>query len=75
MWSWFGGSNAQSRKDAPKNAILDLRSQLEMLQKRQRHLQNQIDEQDAAARKHVGASNMNGKSLHATSTRTCELPC
>ncbi|CEJ92958.1 Putative ESCRT-III component [[Torrubiella] hemipterigena] len=59
MWSWFGGSNVQSRKDAPKNAILDLRSQLEMLQKRQRHLQNQIDEQDAAARKHVGASNMN----------------
>lgn len=61
MWGWFGGNSAQGRKDSPKNAILDLRSQLDMLQKRERHLQNQIEEQDATARKHVSASNMNGK--------------
>lgn len=60
MWNWFGGGNAKARKDAPKNAILELRSQLEMLQKRQRHLQNQMDEQDAAARKYVSASNTTG---------------
>lgn len=58
IWSWFGGKSAQKRKDAPKNAILGLRSQLEMLQKRERHLQNQMDEQDAIARKNV-ASNKN----------------
>ncbi|KAI2788648.1 Vacuolar-sorting protein snf7 [Penicillium oxalicum] len=60
MWSWFGGAAAQKRKDAPKNAILSLRAQLEMLQKREKHLENQIAEQDAAARKHI-TSNKNGE--------------
>lgn len=59
---WFGGQSAQNRKDSPKNAILGLRSQLEMLQKRERHLQTQMDEQDAIARKNV-STNKNGR-LH-----------
>lgn len=59
MWGWFGGQSAQKKKDTPKNAILGLRSQLEMLQKRERHLQNQIDEQDGIARKNV-STNKNG---------------
>ena len=67
MWGWFGGQSAQKRKDTPKNAILGLRSQLEMLQKRERHLQNQMDEQDAIARKNV-SSNKNGKRF----TSSCE---
>ncbi|KAK5661398.1 hypothetical protein OQA88_11297 [Cercophora sp. LCS_1] len=54
--SWFGGGAAKARKDSPKNAILALRSQLEMLQKREKHLQTQIDEQDSLARKHVNAN-------------------
>ncbi|KAL1962489.1 hypothetical protein VTN77DRAFT_9610 [Rasamsonia byssochlamydoides] len=53
MWSWFGGQSAQKRKDAPKNAILLLREQLDMLQKREKHLQDLMDEQDAIARKNV----------------------
>jgi len=54
VWSWFaGGQIAQKRSNVPKNAILGLRSQLEMLQKREKHLQNQMDEQDAIARKNV----------------------
>lgn len=53
MWSWFGGEAAQKRKDAPKNAILALRQQLDMLQKREKHLENQMAEQDAVARKNV----------------------
>jgi hypothetical protein len=61
MWGWFGGQSAQRAKDTPKNAILGLRSQLEMLQKRERHLQNQMDEQDSIARKNV-STNKNGKS-------------
>ncbi|KAL0465713.1 Snf7 domain-containing protein [Neurospora intermedia] len=57
IWGWFGGgSAAQKRKDSPKNAILGLRTQLDMLQKRERHLQNQIDEQDAIARKNVSTN-------------------
>ena len=62
MWGWFGGGgSAQNRKDSPKNAILGLRSQLDMLQKRQTHLENQISDQDATARKHVAANNTSGK--------------
>jgi hypothetical protein len=57
-WGWgslFGGNAAKS-KDAPKNAILGLRSTLEMLAKREKHLQNQMDEQDAIARKNVNTN-------------------
>lgn len=56
MWSWFGGGAAQKRKDAPKNAILSLRQQLDMLQKREKHLENQMAEQDVVARKNVSAN-------------------
>lgn len=59
MWSWFGGAAAQKRKDAPKNAILMLREQLDMLQKREKHLENLMEEQEAVAKKHV-SSNKNG---------------
>jgi charged multivesicular body protein 4 len=59
MWSWFGGQSAQKRKEAPKEAILGLRSQLEMLQKRQTHLESQIADQEAIARKNV-TTNKNG---------------
>lgn len=51
---WFGGG--QAKKEAPKKAILQLRGQLEMLNKREKHLQNQMDEQDALARKHVSTN-------------------
>ncbi|KAK1827879.1 Snf7-domain-containing protein [Podospora conica] len=53
---WLFGGAAAKKKDTPKNAILALRSQLEMLQKREKHLQNQIDEQDALARKNVNTN-------------------
>lgn len=45
-----------SPKDAPKNAILQLRSQLEMLSKREKHLQHQVDEQDTLARRWVSSN-------------------
>lgn len=61
MWSWFGGGAAQ-RKDTPKDAILGLRSHLDMLQKREKHLQNQIDEQQNIARKNAN-TNKNGRRL------------
>ncbi|PHH80653.1 hypothetical protein CDD82_1581 [Ophiocordyceps australis] len=56
MWSWFGGGAAQRSKDSPKDAILGLRSHLDMLQKREKHLQNQIDEQMAVARKNANTN-------------------
>lgn len=58
MWgtSWFGGSGGQKRKDAPKKAILDLRQQLDMLQKRERHLENQMAKQDEIARENISTN-------------------
>lgn len=55
---WFGGGAAK-KKDAPKTAILNLRSTLDMLSKREKHLEAQIAEQQAIARKNV-SSNKNG---------------
>ncbi|KAL1864286.1 hypothetical protein VTK73DRAFT_5977 [Phialemonium thermophilum] len=55
IWGWFGGSAAQ-KKDSPKNAILGLRSQLDMLQKRERHLQNLMTEQENIARQYVNSN-------------------
>ncbi|KZF19605.1 Snf7-domain-containing protein [Xylona heveae TC161] len=61
MLSWFGGGG-QKKSDATKNAIIGLRSQLEMLQKRERHLENLVAEQDAAARKFVSTNKNAAKS-------------
>ncbi|KIE03055.1 ESCRT-III component, partial [Metarhizium majus ARSEF 297] len=55
-WGWFGGGAAQRQKDSPKNAIVGLREQLELLQKREKHLQNQVDEQYEIARKNVSSN-------------------
>lgn len=62
MWSWFGGQSAQKRREAPKEAILKLREQLEMLQKREKYLESQMAEQEAIAKKNV-TTNKNGTSV------------
>ena len=71
MWgAWFGGNGGQKRKDAPKKAILDLRQQLEMLQKRERHLENQMAKQDEIARENV-STNKTGKIASLPVTENC----
>lgn len=55
LGGWFGGGAAK-KKDAPKNAILQLRGTLDMLTKREKHLQNQMDEEDAKARKFISTN-------------------
>ncbi|KAF1825704.1 Snf7-domain-containing protein [Dissoconium aciculare CBS 342.82] len=50
------GGTAAAKKNAPKEAILKLRSTLEMLSKREKHLQNLMDEQDALARKYISTN-------------------
>ncbi|KAJ0163672.1 Vacuolar-sorting protein SNF7 [Colletotrichum tanaceti] len=57
VWGWFGGGGggAKKKNDA-KDAILGLRVQLDMLQKREKHLQTLMDEQDAIARKNVSTN-------------------
>ncbi|KAJ9624967.1 ESCRT-III subunit protein snf7 [Taxawa tesnikishii (nom. ined.)] len=51
VWRW-----SSEKKDAPKNAILQLRGTLDMLTKREKHLQNQMDEEDAKARKFISTN-------------------
>lgn len=58
--SFFGGG-ARAQKDTTKNAILQLRGTLDMLSKRERHIQNQMEEQDNVARKNV-STNKTGRS-------------
>lgn len=74
---WFGGG--QAKKEVPKKAILQLRGQLEMLNKREKHLQNQMEEQDTLARKYV-SSNKAGTCVvtispgtMANSHRSCQV--
>ena len=63
MGTWFGGGGSQKRKDAPKKAILDLRQQLDMLQKREKHLENQMAEQENIARKQISTNKIGGSSI------------
>lgn len=71
LWGWFGGGAAQKRKDTPKNVILDLRAQLEMLQKREVHLTRQIEEQEQVARKNVN-TNKTGTLIFPRATMTAK---
>jgi charged multivesicular body protein 4 len=51
---WGGG--AAKKKATTKDAILGLRTTLDMLAKREKHLENQMNEQDAIARKNVSTN-------------------
>jgi charged multivesicular body protein 4A/B len=76
-YNWFAGKSGARRSDAPKKAILGLREQLEMLSKREKHLETQINDQDALARKHV-SGNKTGEhdsSFVVPSTCSATTPC
>jgi charged multivesicular body protein 4A/B len=63
MWGvLFGGGQATNKKkqDAAKNSIVKLREQINMLEKKQAHLQKQIDDLTATAKKNV-TTNKKGK--------------
>jgi hypothetical protein len=56
MWSTlFGGGQAVNKKkqDAAKNSIVKLREQVNMLEKKETHLQKQIDDLTATAKRNV----------------------
>jgi charged multivesicular body protein 4 len=61
--SMFGGGTTAAKKELPKKAIADMRVQIEMLQKKAKHLETQIEEQTAIARKNV-TTNKNRKYLY-----------
>jgi len=63
MWgTLFGGGAAANKKkqDAAKNSIIKLREQVNMLEKKEAHLQKQIDDLTATAKRNV-TTNKKGK--------------
>ncbi|GMM38211.1 ESCRT-III subunit protein [Saccharomycopsis crataegensis] len=56
MWSYMFGGNTQKKKEAPKKAIIQLREHITMLNKKQAHLESQIEAQDQVARKNVATN-------------------
>ncbi|CAN3359247.1 vacuolar-sorting protein Snf7p [Diutina catenulata] len=53
MWNYLFGGNAQQKKDRPKKAIVQLREQIQILNKKRAHLESQMADQDAIARKNI----------------------
>jgi charged multivesicular body protein 4 len=69
MWSLFGGGQAANKKkqDAAKNSIVKLREQVTMLEKKEAHLQKQIDDLTAVAKRNV-TTNKKGNPSHLAYT-------
>lgn len=57
LLSWFG---ATEKKDTTKDAILGLRAQLDMLGRREKHLQSLITEQKNQAMVHLANDQKDG---------------
>lgn len=74
MWgSLFGGGAAAAKKkqDAAKNSIVKLREQVNMLEKKEAHLQKQIDELTATAKRNV-QTNKKGASPFPPAALACQ---
>ncbi|KAM9924529.1 hypothetical protein OXX59_000982 [Metschnikowia pulcherrima] len=56
MWNYMFGGNKQQKKELPKKAIVELREHIQMLNKKRSHLESQIADQDALARKYIASN-------------------
>uniref|UniRef100_A0A060TE81 Vacuolar-sorting protein SNF7 n=1 Tax=Blastobotrys adeninivorans TaxID=409370 RepID=A0A060TE81_BLAAD len=52
MWSWLVGGGSQ-KKELPMKAIVTLKTQIDMLDKKEKYLQSQVDAQTEIAKKNV----------------------
>lgn len=63
MWSFFGGgsssSSSKNSKELPKKAIIELREHISLLNKKQTHLQTQIDNQNLQIKQLLNKNNKN----------------
>ncbi|AET40485.1 ESCRT-III subunit protein SNF7 Ecym_6089 [Eremothecium cymbalariae DBVPG len=57
MWTYLFGTRNAKKKELPKKAILDLREHIQLLSKKQTHLQTQISAQEQSARQFLGKGN------------------
>ena len=76
MWgTLFGGGAAANKKkqDAAKNSIVKLREQVNMLEKKEAHLQKQIDDLTATAKRNV-TTNKKGIPLPPVPNPLCSYP-
>jgi charged multivesicular body protein 4 len=55
LGGWFGGGAAK-KSQASKEAIIGLRRQLDMLRKREAHVEKQIADEDANARRYINTN-------------------
>lgn len=53
MWNYLFGAPKQQKKELPKKAIVELREHIQMLHKKRSHLEQQINDQEALARKYI----------------------
>lgn len=56
MWNYLFGGNQQKKAELPRKAIVEMREHIQMLQKKRAHLELQIEDQEAAARKYVSSN-------------------
>lgn len=61
MWAYIFGGNKQRKKELPKKAIVELREHVQMLNKKRSHLEQQIADQDALARKYITSNKLLAK--------------
>ncbi|KAH3680770.1 hypothetical protein WICMUC_000121 [Wickerhamomyces mucosus] len=60
MWGYLFGSKSND-KETPKKAIVGLREQINMLNKKQNHLYTQVDDLDGQARKFISTDKTKAK--------------
>ncbi|KAK9455609.1 Snf7-domain-containing protein [Dipodascopsis uninucleata] len=64
VWSTLfgsGGSTSSRNANDAKSVILALRTQLELLEKKEKHIEQQIEEQDKLARKNIATNKLVAK--------------
>lgn len=65
LGGWFGGGAQAKKSQASKEAIVGLRRQLEMLRKREAHVEKQIADEDANARRNINTNKAGNYSVFA----------
>ncbi|ODV80799.1 vacuolar sorting protein SNF7 [Suhomyces tanzawaensis NRRL Y-17324] len=61
MWNYLFGGNKGQKKELPKKAIVELREHISTLNKKRSHLEQQMADQDALARKHIATNKVLAK--------------
>jgi charged multivesicular body protein 4 len=61
MWNYLFGGNKPPKKELSKRAIVELREHIQTLNKKRGHLEQQMSDQDAMARKYISTNKVLAK--------------